>query len=351
MGRNALLFVAALAVNLVWLLTAQGKTLIDLLLFDLGLLVSGVVLSMVALVGTLLAAQMAERAGRAGLARAFYRLATGLGLIPESRFASQVSEMALATQQEDYAAADALWLEVESHLGNPAVCATWAVANRAASLVYRGRLKEALQALDRPEAAEDSEKVRSRPLFPLAEAMRLNNRASALIAMGHFDEAESCLAAVGPGADRHPPLLALVRLNRAWLAWHRGDREGALRKMDVPEHGPAELAWALLLAVCGELDRAEDLLSRKGGRVCPEGTVRARYLREMAFGWVAAGRDHRTEALRHWGAAAALPVPPGYDMLAAARLAEEWGQTEAAGLCREALRTRAPESVWAASAA
>src|SRR5690606_18997345 len=94
MGRRGELvtFGVALVANVAYLLSGRGRTMGDYLLFNLGLLVGGALLYVLALVATTLAAQIAERRGLDGAARRLYRLAGALAAA-EGRAVCRISEM------------------------------------------------------------------------------------------------------------------------------------------------------------------------------------------------------------------------------------------------------------------
>lgn len=320
-------FVLGLLANLAWMALEGHRGFGAWMLFNVALLVALVIGQALLMLTCLAVGVAADRRGWLRVGLAAYRW--GGRLAGPGAFGFRVNEMALRTRYEDYAGADALWAAVEPELGRPDTCATHAVGVRAAALVNRGRLAEGLAITAGPD---DSPAVRGRRDFATVDALRLGNRVSALMGVGRFDEAALALAQARERAGSHPQIGPVLRLNEAWLALHQG-RPGDIRLQD----DPPESGWALLLARLGEVDRAAAL--PLGGLVAPPGTVRARYVEEMVRGYVAWHRGDRPEAERRFLAAAALPTPPGEEML------EAWRLTGLEPL-RTALRERSPESVW-----
>lgn len=320
-------FVLGLLANLAWMALEGHRGFGAWMLFN-GALIVTLVLGQVLLMLLCLAVGVAaDRRGWPRVGLAAYRW--GALLAGPSAFGFRVNEMALRTRFEDYAGADALWAAVEPDLGRPDTCATYAVGVRAAALINRGRLAEGLAITASPD---DSQAVRGRRDFATVDALRLGNRATALMGLGRLDEAAEALGQARELAGSHPQIGPVLRLNEAWLALHQGRVDDIRLQDDPPESG-----WALLLARLGQADRAAAL--PLGGLVAPPGTVRARYVEEMVRGFVAWYRGDRPEAERRFLAAAALPTPPGEEML------EAWRLTGLEPL-REALRAKSPESVW-----
>lgn len=336
------LFVLCLVANLVWMALEGQRGFGPWMLFNGALLVVLVLGQALLLLTCLAVASWAERAGRDGLALQAFR--AGAALAGRSGFGFRVSEMAMRTRLEDYAGADALWKVVEPELARPEHCATFAVGVRAAALINRGRLEEGLALT---ATTDDSEKIRRGRDFPVLDALRLGNRASALIGLGRFEEAGEALARARELAGGHAQVGPVLRLNAAWLALHEGRPDEALaaaREAVAADGDRLESGWVLLLARLGRADEVEPLLKRPlGGRVAPAGTVRGRYVEEMTRGLAAWTRGLRDEAARHFEAAAALPTPPGEEMLEAWRLV-------GSDRLLQALRERSPESVWAGRA-
>ncbi len=333
---------AAFGANLVFFFTnGLGHGLAGILAGNVALLGSLVTLQIVA---TVILARWIARSldeGQVGRVERLFGTLRGFG-VAGAAANLLASELGRHVGAGRLSIAESVWRLLEPRLDRLGVLRPLAVANRMAHLSQVGRYREALELGEcvaaplRPPALRH---VRD------ASALVCNNRASAFVSLGRLDEAEEALAG-GFALSPRPAILEALDVNRAWLAFHRGDPGRAvaeaiafLARTPAPALGGL---WGLLLARAGEPDLAMRALERSPAPA----TDRERFWIEAARGFVLARRGDLASAREGFDRAFALPVPPGASALAAAQLFLEWGDPATASRWLANLRERDPESVW-----
>lgn len=286
-----------------------------------------------------------HHAGKPERAAMWFRLATQLTLNPRLRVILRGNLMAALHCAGRYEEVDREWQSVQPRLDKAGPYAPLLQSCYAASLYYRGLYKEGLQVTEwrgsgsQASGAED------------CEMLLFINRAACLFDLGRFEESTMALDEAARRRSRQPVVTTALHLARARHAVHFGQQAQALDYLsrgqfrDLPPiyQADVELNRAFLLAQCGVLEEAEEILSRKFSYESP----RSRFLRPVANAYLLRARNEPRRSLVEFQRCLDSRYPAGEHCIEAGDLARGIGdRTAAHELYLDAIRTD-PQSIWA----
>jgi tetratricopeptide (TPR) repeat protein len=306
--------------------------------------------------GVALAAQTGVHylhSGRPRQAAACFRLGASFYPGRRNRVLMRSNLLAALSILGDHEAANREWIRLRPCLRDAGPYAPLAAACYVASLYYQGRYREGLEVSGHPDACL-APADRASFMAQDGEALRLLNRSSCELALGHVEEAARSIAQAETLALQHQVMIQHLQMARARVAWRRGEAELAGRLVQgvetsgIPDVYKEELLLlqALLLALTGKPDEAERILDFHVQVSSPRGFL----YRPMAEGAVAEARGDVEAALGHFRRALKSGQPAGEPALRGGRLAQALGDlSQARFFFQEADRTD-PESCWATMA-
>lgn len=308
------------------------------------------------------------REGKAKESIACFRAGALLNLSPQGRLIMQSNLIAALTVLGDLDGANREWAGMVVSLPQGGRELAFATACYAACLVRQGRYEEGLQvlslggSLERGSILEDARwedssrvSVGAKGLLGEGQAMRLLQSATCLLELGRFEEARESLELAIELRPQSQILRQNLELYRARLAWCTGQMSEAyaLAHSVRVDSSPAVyleimlLQKALILAISGYPDEAEDLLDRRVSVASSRGF----YLRPLLEGVVAELRGSYGDAQRLYRAAMRSGQPAGEAAWRGGFLAERHGRfSEALSYFEEAVNVDS-ESWWARSSA
>lgn len=290
-----------------------------------------------------------HHAGKPERAATWFRVATQLTLNPRLRVILRGNLMAALHCSGRYDEVDREWKNVQPQLDKAGPYAPLLQSCYAASLYYRGRYAEGLAVTEwrgNPSPASGAEDC---------EMLLYINRAACLFDLGRWEEAALALDEAGRRKSRQVVVATALHLARARQAVASQDYERALgylstgqfRELPPIYQADVELNRAYLLARCGVLEEAEQILERKFSYESP----RSRFLRPMATAFILEARQDPRRALIEFQRCLDSKYPAGEPCLHAGDLARRIGDEAAARDFYLAAMGTDRESYWAFHAA
>ncbi len=286
-----------------------------------------------------------HHAGKPERAVTWFRLATQLTLNPKLRVILRGNLMAALHCSGRYDEVDREWQNVQPKLDKAGPYAPLLQSCYAASLYYRGKYAEGLKVTEwrgAPSQAAGAEDC---------EMLLYINRAACLFDLGKWEEAAWALDEAARRKSRQVVVATALHLARARQAVATQDFEAALNHLSTGQfrelppiyQADVELNRAYLLARCGVLEEAEQILERKFSYESP----RSRFLRPMANAFILEARHEPRRALTEFQRCLDSKYPAGEPCLHAGDLARSIGDENAARDFYIAAMGTDSESYWA----
>lgn len=264
----------------------------------------------------------------------------------------EVNLITAAFALENYGLVDEVWSDLQPRLESLRPYAGSALASYGATLIGRGRYREAVEVLSNPVQSP-------KPNHPVDDIAILccafcrANLSSAYINLGSFEQAAQQLDTLVDEANVHPVLASLTTYLRAVLAYLQGRPEegrhmvGGLDISRLPLLYQSELYYhfAITLARCGDVENAARCVSRVQWETSSHRKLTR--LRTLAQAEIANAGAEEERALSYFRDLLALSHVDALSYLRASALAKKIGQETLAQSFLEGAVRLDPESHWA----
>lgn len=198
-------------------------------------------------------AEKALETGRAEEAVRLLQLARKAPFLGSYRAMSEVNLLTAANALEDYVLVEEVWASLRGKLEILRPYGGAAVAAYSATLIGRGRYRQAVELLAEP-GWEEEETAATEELVRLCWAFCRANRVSAYINLGKLEEAAAELSEIARRPWSQPVLGWLLSLLEGHLCYLRGDTARALELLENrPSRGVPPLSRTEFLLHCGVL--------------------------------------------------------------------------------------------------
>lgn len=264
----------------------------------------------------------------------------------------EVNLITAAFALENYGLVDEVWRDLQPRLESLRPYAGSALASYGATLIGRGRYREAVEVLTNPVQSPKA----NHPVDDIAIlccAFCRANLTSAYINLGRFEEAERQLDTLVDEANVHPVLASLTAYLRGVLAYLQGRPEegrvmvGGLDITRLPLLYQTELYYhfAITLARCGDVDNASRAISRVQWETSSHRKLTR--LRSLAQAEIAQASGEDERAISYFRDLLALNHVDALAYLRASALARKAGHDGLALSFLEGAVRLDPESHWA----
>lgn len=264
----------------------------------------------------------------------------------------EVNLITAAFALEDYALVDDVWHDLQPRLESLRPYAGSALASYGATLIGRGRYREAEEILTHPVQSP-------KPNHPVDDIAILccafcrANLTSAYINLGRFEEASAQLDTFSGEAEVHPVLASLATYLRAVLAYLQGRPEegralvGGLDISRLPLLYQTELYYhfAITLARCGDAENATRSVSLVQWETSSHRKLTR--LRSLAQAEIAAADGQDERAVSYFRDLLALAHVDALAYLRASALTKKLGHDDLTRTFLEGAVRLDPESHWA----
>ncbi len=264
----------------------------------------------------------------------------------------EVNLITAAFALENYSLVDEVWESLRPRLESLRPYAGSALASYGATLIGRGRYREALEVLQNP-VQEPKSSHQIDEIAILCCAFCRANLTSAYINLGRFEEAEQTLTSLTDEANIHPVLSSLTTYLRAVLCYLQGrldEGQSLVSNLDItrlPLLYQTELYYhfAITLARCGDTSNAERSVSRVQWETSSHRKLTR--LRSLAQAEIASASGDDAKAVSYFRDLLALGHIDALSYLRASALAKKLDQESQSREFLEGAVRLDPESHWA----
>jgi tetratricopeptide (TPR) repeat protein len=252
---------------------------------------------------------------------------------------------------EDYDLVEEVWRDLEPKLESLRPYAGSALASYGATLIGRGRYRDA-ESLLRSPIQDPKPNQRADNVTVLCRAFCRANLSSALINQGRLDEARESLDTVEEEAASSPLLSSLLTFLRAYLYYLDGDQDASrhvatqidFSHLPILYRTELRYHYATLLARCEDPHAAETVVD--GVSWDTSSHRKLIRLRTLAKGEIASANGDLETALSYFKDLRALRHPGALGYLRAASLAKRTGDRQLQGEFLHTAIELDPESHW-----